>query len=195
MGWGGKNADKAVFAAVGSDPWGRQRGRSFRRWQFVWRCGCRQGGCWRRCPLGQGPGPVPAGQAVLEEGAQVDRGASSAEPGVVVGDAEVAQLDPPPVLGGGPSDDPLDGRAGGVGLLEFRGAGLGAGGASSAQRNGTIVLTLSRRAKTTRSPSRFGVVTCADRTRRGSATGYPLRSTCHPTERSGVLSTSCTKGR
>src|ERR1700722_2511126 len=81
--------------------------------------------CWS----GQGPGAVSMGEAVLGEGAQVECGASGAQPGVVLSDAEVAQLDAPPVLGGGPGDDPLDVRAGGVGLLELRGAGLGAGGA------------------------------------------------------------------
>jgi hypothetical protein len=66
---------------------------------------------------------------VVDEGAQVECGGAGAQPGVVLGEAEVAQLDAPSVLGGGPGDDPLDGRAGGVGLCELRGAGLGAGGA------------------------------------------------------------------
>jgi hypothetical protein len=33
------------------------------------------------------------GEAARDEGAQIDRGGSGARPGVVLGDAEVAQLD------------------------------------------------------------------------------------------------------
>src|SRR6516165_3177780 len=89
--------------------------------------GCLPGGAgrWRS---GQDPGSVAAGQAVPEQGAQVDRGAPGVQPGVVLGGAEVAEPDPAAVLGGGPGDDPLDGGPGGVGLLEIVGAGLGAGG-------------------------------------------------------------------
>jgi len=57
---------------------------------------------------GQDPGTVLAGQPVPQHGPQVDRGAPGAQPGVVLGSADVAQPDPAAVLGGGPGDDPLD---------------------------------------------------------------------------------------
>ena len=65
-------------------------------------------GCWPAAS-GQDPGSVTAGQAVPEQGAQVDRGAPGSQPGVVPCGTDVAEPDPAAVLGGGPGDDPLDG--------------------------------------------------------------------------------------
>lgn len=62
------------------------------------------------CPFGSGdrPGPGLLGESGLNQGAQVDGGGSVMQPGVVLVNADVAQLDPPAVAGGGPGDDPLD---------------------------------------------------------------------------------------
>src|ERR1022692_803303 len=80
----------------------------------------------------QGPGPVAAAQASVDQGPQVQRGAPVMQPGVVPGSPDVAEPDPVPVLGSGPGDDPLDHRPGRVGLPELGGPGLGAGGAQQA---------------------------------------------------------------
>ena len=66
---------------------------------------------------GQCPCPVGAGQTAVDEGSEIDCGATDSPPGVVLFHAQVAQLDPPSWAGGGPADDSLDGRAGGVGCL------------------------------------------------------------------------------
>src|SRR5207247_10670515 len=55
----------------------------------------------------QDPGPVAAGQAVPQQCPQVDRGAPVVQPGVVLGGADVAQPDPPPVAGRSPGAAPL----------------------------------------------------------------------------------------
>src|SRR5215207_11323845 len=102
------------------------------RWRVRWAVGNRGGpgpGPARGTGSGDGPGPVGAGQAVLEQGAQVKGGAAGAQPGVVLGGAVVAQLDPAPVLGGHVRDGAFDGGAGGVVLLELCRPGLDAGGA------------------------------------------------------------------
>src|SRR5271170_4487993 len=92
------------------------------------------GASWRgvaagmACPFGSGdrPGPGLPAEPGVDQGAQVDGGGSVVQPGVVLVHAEVAQLDPVAVAGGGPGDDPLDDGPGRVGLFELRRAGLGA---------------------------------------------------------------------
>jgi hypothetical protein len=56
---------------------------------------------------GHGPRPVRAGQAAVDECAEIDCGTTELQPGVVLVDAEVAQFDPPSTVGGGPSNDPV----------------------------------------------------------------------------------------
>jgi hypothetical protein len=54
-------------------------------------------GFWGRSG-GQDPGSVNAGETVAGEVARVQRGGAALEPGVVLGGAVVAQLDPPPAV-------------------------------------------------------------------------------------------------
>src|SRR5881628_2996445 len=88
-------------------------------------------GAWAGSGRGSGdhPGAVGAGEAVGEQGAQVEGGAPGVQPGVVLDGAQVAEFDPASVLGGGVGDGAFDVGAGGVVLFELRGLGLGAGGA------------------------------------------------------------------
>ena len=55
---------------------------------------------------GQGPGSAGVGQAAPEQGAQINRGAPGVQPGVVLGGADVAELDAAAVAGRGPGDGP-----------------------------------------------------------------------------------------
>ena len=60
---------------------------------------------------GEDPGPVDAGEPAPEQDAQVERGGAALEPGVVLGGAAVAQLDPPSAAGGDLGDGALDVRS------------------------------------------------------------------------------------
>ena len=51
---------------------------------------------------GQCPHPVRAGQAFVHKVAEIDCGATISQPGMVLLDAEVTQLDPAPTAGGDP---------------------------------------------------------------------------------------------
>src|SRR6266545_6731845 len=80
---------------------------------LVWRCwaGPRVGKrpVWRswRSGGGQHPGAVAVGQATAGEVAQVQGSGAPLEPGVVVGDAQVAQLEAAAATAGELGDDPL----------------------------------------------------------------------------------------
>ena len=103
-GWpgsGARNSPLARRAAARAAAAQQQRLRRGRR-------DCSEGGSACAGWSGQHPRPAAAGQAVPQQGAQVERGAPVVQPGVVLGGADVAELDPAAVLGGGPGDDPLD---------------------------------------------------------------------------------------
>src|SRR5690348_10584678 len=61
-------------------------------------------GCW----LGEYPCPVAPGQAAADEVAQVEGGGPVLEPGVVTGDAEVAEFEAPSAAAGDLGDHPLN---------------------------------------------------------------------------------------
>jgi len=98
-----------VCAVVSQAVVGRQRGRCSRAaslaggWEWlqeVW--------SWWPCRSGERPCPVAAGQAMVDEVAQVEGGGAVLEPGVVAGGAEVAELEAAPAAGGELGDGPLD---------------------------------------------------------------------------------------
>ena len=102
----------------------------------AWHLGQGGGACHVRGVVGQGgagdQAPLRRVRPWRSRAARVERRGARVQPGVVLGGAEVAQLDSVPVLGRDVCHGRFAACAGGVGGLELGSAGRGASGAQQA---------------------------------------------------------------
>src|SRR5260370_41904017 len=102
-----------------------------------WRADGRPGPCPGCRSGGQDPGAVAEGQALADQVAQVQRGGAALEPGMVLGGAAVAELEPAAAEGGDLGDGAFHvGPPGGVVLAQPGGGPVAAGAAQQVVAGG-----------------------------------------------------------
>ena len=105
----GRAPTMTVYGVVSQALAGRQRGRSSRFCQPGSSGGSEASGCWACLGgvSGQCPRCVAPVQAAADEVAQSECGGAVAEPGVVLGGAQVAEFEAPPTAAGDLGDHPF----------------------------------------------------------------------------------------